>query len=87
MVRSDVAEADVGAYTKHDCIVIVELAAISSTFRKELGHFDSYGACARCPVYAHLQKNPFPPVNSGAPIPMIMKKLLRSHLPQPHLNA
>ena len=35
MVRSDVVEADVGVYTKRDCIVVVELAAISSTLRNK----------------------------------------------------
>ena len=30
-VRSGVAKADVGIYTIHDCVIVVELAAISST--------------------------------------------------------
>ena len=31
----DVAEADVGVYTKYDCFVVVELAAISSTLLRK----------------------------------------------------
>ena len=36
----DVAEADVGVYTQHDYIVVVELAAISSTLLRKFAKSD-----------------------------------------------